>query len=156
MLFFSFFFFTATATSEIYTYRHTLSLPDALPIYGGYATHAVADAHFCFHIPDIYSDEEAAPLLCAGLIGWRSLRAAGDGRCLGLYGFGAAAHIIAQIAIWQGRQVYAFTKAGDSEGQDFARSLGCMWAGSSDEPAPAALDTAIIFAPFGALVPDRQ
>lgn len=120
---------------------------------GGYATHAVADAHFCFHIPDIYSDEEAAPLLCAGLIGWRSLRAAGDGRCLGLYGFGAAAHIIAQIAIWQGRQVYAFTKAGDSEGQDFARSLGCMWAGSSDEPAPAELDAAIIFAPVGALVP---
>src|SRR3546814_15038751 len=101
----------------------------------------------------MYSDEEAAPWLGAGLIGWRSLRAAGDGRCLGLYGFGAAAHIIAQIAIWQGRQVYAFTKAGDSEGQDFARSLGCMWAGSSDEPAPAELDAANIFAPAGAPVP---
>src|SRR3546814_14872095 len=104
----------------------------------------------------MYSDEEAAPWLGAGLIGWRSLRAAGDGRCLGLYGFGAAAHIIAQIAIWQGRQVYAFTKAGDSEGQDFARSLGCMWAGSSDEPAPAELDAAILFAPVGALVPRSE
>ena len=120
---------------------------------GGYATHAVADAHFCFRIPDLYSDEEAAPLLCAGLIGWRSLRAAGEGRCLGLYGFGAAAHIIAQIAIWQGREVYAFTKADDREGQDFARSLGCVWAGSSDEPAPVRLDAAILFAPVGTLVP---
>src|SRR3546814_5050607 len=101
----------------------------------------------------MYSDEEAAPLLCAGLIGFRRVLCRSDGRWLGLYGFGAAAHIIAQIAIWQGRQVYAFTKAGDSEGQDFARSLGCMWAGSSDEPAPAELDAAIIFAPVGALVP---
>lgn len=120
---------------------------------GGYATHVVADAHFCFQIPDLYSDEEAAPLLCAGLIGWRSLRAAGDGRRIGLYGFGAAAHIIAQIAVWQGREVFAFTKAGDREGQDFARSLGCAWAGSSDERPPVELDAAILFAPVGALVP---
>ncbi|MBS88214.1 MAG: zinc-dependent alcohol dehydrogenase family protein [Alphaproteobacteria bacterium] len=120
---------------------------------GGYATHVVADAHFCFQIPDLYSDEEAAPLLCAGLIGWRSLRAAGDGRRIGLYGFGAAAHIIAQIAVWQGREVFAFTKAGDREGQDFARSLGCAWAGSSDERPPVELDAAILFASVGALVP---
>lgn len=120
---------------------------------GGYATHAVADAHFCFPIPEIYSDEAAAPLLCAGLIGWRSLRAAGDAQRLGLYGFGAAAHIIAQIAAWQGRAVYAFTKPGDVSGQAFARSLGCAWAGSSDEGPPAELDAAILFAPVGALVP---
>lgn len=120
---------------------------------GGYATHAVADAHFCFRIPDAFSDVEAAPLLCAGLIGWRSLRAAGEGARLGLYGFGAAAHIIAQIALWQGREVCAFTRPGDSEGQDFARSLGCCWAGSSDDVPPAELDAAIIFAPVGALVP---
>lgn len=120
---------------------------------GGYATHAVADAHFCFPIPDIYSDEEAAPLLCAGLIGWRSLRAAGEGQRLGLYGFGAAAHIIAQIACWQGRDVYAFTKPGDESGQAFARSLGCIWAGSSDEAPPVELDAAILFAPVGGLIP---
>lgn len=120
---------------------------------GGYATHAIADAHFCFKIPDLFSDVEAAPLLCAGLIGWRSLRAAGDGARLGLYGFGAAAHIIAQIALWQGRDVYAFTRPGDLEGQSFARSLGCCWAGSSDELPPDELDAAIIFAPVGALVP---
>lgn len=120
---------------------------------GGYATHAVADAHFCFPIPEIYSDEAAAPLLCAGLIGWRSLRAAGDAQRLGLYGFGAAAHIIAQLAAWQGRAVYAFTKPGDVSGQAFARSLGCAWAGSSDEGPPAELDAAILFAPVGALVP---
>lgn len=120
---------------------------------GGYATHAVADAHFCFPLPELYSDEEAAPLLCAGLIGWRSLRAAGEARRLGLYGFGAAAHIIAQIAAWQGREVYAFTRRGDASGQDFARSLGCVWAGSSDEAPPEELDAAILFAPVGALVP---
>ncbi len=120
---------------------------------GGYATHTVADAHFCFKIPAKFSDIEAAPLLCAGLIGWRSLRAAGDGVRLGLYGFGAAAHIIAQIAIWQGRNLYAFTRPGDLEGQDFARSLGCCWAGSSEDRAPVELDVAIIFAPVGALVP---
>jgi propanol-preferring alcohol dehydrogenase len=120
---------------------------------GGYATHVVADAHFCFAIPDGFSDVEAAPLLCAGLIGWRSLRAAGDGTRLGLYGFGAAAHIIAQIAIFQGRDVYAFTRPGDAETQTFARSLGCRWAGSSEETPPAELDAAIIFAPVGELVP---
>ena len=120
---------------------------------GGYATHAVADAHFCFPIPAIYSDEEAAPLLCAGLIGWRSLCAAGEGRRIGLYGFGAAAHIVAQIASWQGRDVYAFTKPGDESGQTFARSLGCVWAGSSDAAPPVELDAAILFAPVGALVP---
>ena len=120
---------------------------------GGYATHTVADAHFCFRIPEIFSDMEAAPLLCAGLIGWRSLRAAGAGERLGLYGFGAAAHIIAQIALWQGRDVYAFTREGDLEGQTFARSLGCRWAGSSEDSAPVELDAAIIFAPVGALVP---
>lgn len=120
---------------------------------GGYATHAIADAHFCFPIPEIFSDVEAAPLLCAGLIGWRSLRAAGEGRRLGLYGFGAAAHIIAQIAVWQGRDVYAFTRDGDREGQDFALSLGCRWAGSSEDRPPVELDAAILFAPVGALVP---
>lgn len=120
---------------------------------GGYATHAVADAHFCFKIPDLFSDVEAAPLLCAGLIGWRSLRAAGDGARLGLYGFGAAAHIVAQIALWQGRDVYAFTRPGDVEGQGFARSLGCCWAGSSEDASPVEFDAAIIFAPVGALVP---
>lgn len=120
---------------------------------GGYATHAVADAHFCFPLPENLSDIEAAPLLCAGLIGWRALRAAGDGERLGLYGFGAAAHIIAQIAVWQGRDVYAFTRPGDLEGQAFARSLSCLWAGSSEEPPPAELDAAILFAPVGALVP---
>lgn len=120
---------------------------------GGYATHVVADAHFCFALPDRFSDVEAAPLLCAGLIGWRALRLAGDGARIGLYGFGAAAHILAQIAVWQGREVFAFTKDGDKVGQDFARSLGCAWAGPSTEPSPAPLDAALIFAPVGALVP---
>lgn len=120
---------------------------------GGYATHALADARYCFAIPATFSDAEAAPLLCAGLIGWRALRAAGEGRRIGLYGFGAAAHIIAQIAVWQRREVYAFTKVGDEAGQDFARSLGCLWAGSSQELAPVTLDAAIIFAPVGSLVP---
>ena len=120
---------------------------------GGYATHVVADARYCFAIPARFSDVEAAPLLCAGLIGWRALRLAGDGRRIGLYGFGAAAHIVAQVAVWQGREVYAFTKPGDAKGQDFARSLGCAWAGSSEELPPVALDAALIFAPVGALVP---
>ncbi|MDX3910941.1 MAG: zinc-dependent alcohol dehydrogenase family protein [Sphingobium sp.] len=120
---------------------------------GGYATHAVADAEYCFAIPDCFSDAEAAPLLCAGLIGWRALRAAGEGKRIGLYGFGAAAHIIAQIAVWQGRDVFAFTKPEDRHGQDFARSLGCIWAGASDDPPPVRLDAAILFAPVGALVP---
>jgi propanol-preferring alcohol dehydrogenase len=120
---------------------------------GGYATHTVADARYCFPIPAMFADAEAAPLLCAGLIGWRALRAAGEGKRIGLYGFGAAAHIIAQIAAWQKRDVYAFTRPGDTAGQEFARSLGCVWAGSSEAPPPAQLDAAIIFAPVGALVP---
>lgn len=120
---------------------------------GGYATHAVADARFCLPIPDGFGDVEAAPLLCAGLIGYRSLVMAGDGQRIGLYGFGASAHIIAQIARWQGRDLYAFTRPGDAAGQDFARSLGCTWAGGSDERPPVELDAAIIFAAVGALVP---
>lgn len=120
---------------------------------GGYATHAVAHAHFCFILPDRFSDTEAAPLLCAGLIGWRALRFAGDSHRLGLYGFGAAAHILAQIAIWQGRNVYAFTRDGDEVGQAFARALGCIWAGGSSTPPAVALDAALIFAPVGYLVP---
>lgn len=120
---------------------------------GGYATHIVADAHFCFALPDRYDDVAAAPLLCAGLIGWRALRMAGRGRRLGLYGFGAAAHLLAQVALWQGRELYAFTRPGDAPAQEFARSLGCVWAGGSDEPAPEPLDAALIFAPVGALVP---
>ncbi len=120
---------------------------------GGYATHTVADARYCFPLPEGLGDAEAAPLLCAGLIGWRSYRMAGDGAALGLYGFGAAAHILAQVAAWQGRRVYAFTRAGDTAAQDFARSLGARWAGSSEEMPPEPLDAAIIFAPVGALVP---
>ena len=120
---------------------------------GGFATHVLADARFCFSIPDRFSDVEAAPLLCAGLIGWRALRLAGEGKAIGLYGFGAAAHILAQVAVWQGREVYAFTKEGDIAGQAFARSLGCIWAGPSDVVPPVLLDAALIFAPVGALVP---
>lgn len=120
---------------------------------GGYATHAVADAHFCFALPDGLGDAAAAPLLCAGLIGWRAYRMAGDCRRIGLYGFGASAHILAQLALWQGREVFAFTRAGDAAGQDFARSLGCQWAGASDALPPAPLDAAIVFAPVGSLVP---
>jgi propanol-preferring alcohol dehydrogenase len=121
---------------------------------GGYATHAVADAAFCFPIPDGFGDAEAAPLLCAGLIGWRALKAAGEAARIGLYGFGAAAHIVAQLAAWQGRGVFAFTRPGDGAGQAFARSLGCAWAGGSDQAPPEPLDAAIIFAPVGALVPE--
>lgn len=120
---------------------------------GGYATHTVADARFCFPLPAEGDDAALAPLLCAGLIGWRSYRMAGEGATLGLYGFGAAAHILAQVAVWQGRSVYAFTRAGDSAAQDFARSLGAVWAGGSDELPPEPLDAAILFAPVGALVP---
>jgi propanol-preferring alcohol dehydrogenase len=120
---------------------------------GGYAEFAVADARFCFPIPDAYDDIEAAPLLCAGLIGYRSLRMAGDARRLGFYGFGAAAHLITQVACFEGREVHAFTRPGDVETQRFARSLGAEWAGGSDESAPCALDAAIIFAPVGDLVP---
>ena len=120
---------------------------------GGYATHVVADAHFVFRLPDDGDDVAAAPLLCAGLIGWRSLRMAGDGKSIGLYGFGAAAHIVAQLARWQGRDVFAFTRAGDGAAQDFARRLGACWAGSSEDRPPEPLDCAIIYAPVGALVP---
>jgi propanol-preferring alcohol dehydrogenase len=133
---------------------------------GGYATHALADARFCFPLPERRDDAEIAPVLCAGLIGWRSYRMAGaqwEGQgagsegeslqALGLYGFGAAAHILAQVAAWQGRRVYAFTRGGDTSAQAFARSLGAVWAGGSDEMPPEPLDAAIIFAPVGALVP---
>jgi propanol-preferring alcohol dehydrogenase len=120
---------------------------------GGYAEYTVADAGYCFALPDAYPDLEAAPLLCAGLIGYRSLRTAGDARNLGIYGFGAAAHIVAQVARFQGRSVYAFTRPGDASAQAFARELGCAWAGGSDEAPPAELDAAVIFAPVGALVP---
>jgi propanol-preferring alcohol dehydrogenase len=133
---------------------------------GGYATHALADARFCFPLPERRNDAEIAPFLCAGLIGWRSYRMAGAQRegqgagsegeslkALGLYGFGAAAHILAQVAVWQGRRVYAFTRGGDTAAQAFARSLGAVWAGGSDEMPPEPLDAAIIFAPVGALVP---
>lgn len=120
---------------------------------GGYAEFTVADARFCFPLPSNYEDARAAPLLCAGLIGHRSLRAAGDAERLGLYGFGAAAHLIAQVARFEGRRVFAFTREGDRQGQDFARELGAVWAGSSTEAAPEPLDAAIIFAPVGDLVP---
>ncbi len=120
---------------------------------GGYATHCVADARYCFTLPEGYSDAAAAPLLCAGLIGYRSYRMAGPAQRLGFYGFGAAAHILAQVAVAQGREVYAFTSPGDEKAQDFARSLGCVWAGPSTDSSPVALDAAIIFAPVGSLVP---
>jgi propanol-preferring alcohol dehydrogenase len=120
---------------------------------GGYAEFAVADARYCLPLPARYSDLEAAPLLCAGLIGYRAYRAAGDAARLGLYGFGAAAHLLAQVARAEGRAVYAFTKPGDAEGQQFARRLGAVWAGGSDERPPELLDAAIIFAAVGGLVP---
>ncbi|MGC8862018.1 MAG: zinc-dependent alcohol dehydrogenase family protein [Armatimonadota bacterium] len=120
---------------------------------GGYAQLAVADERYCFKIPSGYPDIQAAPLLCAGLIGYRSLRMAGDAQKLGLYGFGASAHIVAQIAVHEGREVFAFVRPGDLDGAEFARSLGAVWANGSDVPAPVELDAAIIFAPVGALVP---
>jgi alcohol dehydrogenase, propanol-preferring len=120
---------------------------------GGYAEYAVADHRFCFPIPEGYPDLQAAPLLCAGLIGYRSLRMSGDAERLGLYGFGAAAHIIAQVALHQGSKIFAFTSPGDTEAQQFALRLGAAWAGDSTEPPPEELDAAIIFAPVGALVP---
>ncbi len=121
---------------------------------GGYADYTVADARFVFRIPDAYADAEAAPLLCAGLIGYRAYRMAGRARRLGLYGFGSAAHIIAQVAAFEGCDVYAFTSPGDREAQGFARRLGARWAGGSDEAPPEPLDAAIIFAPVGRLVPE--
>ena len=120
---------------------------------GGYAELAVAEARYCFRLPDDQPALQLAPLLCAGLIGYRSLRLAGEGERLGLYGFGASAHIIAQVARHQGRRVFAFTRAGDTESQELARSLGAEWAGASDELPPEPLDAAIVFAPVGALVP---
>jgi len=120
---------------------------------GGYATAAIADARFTFPLGEVGSDIELAPLLCAGLIGWRSLTIAGKGNTLGLYGFGAAAHILAQVAKWQGRTVFAFTRPGDAHTQNFALSLGAAWVGGSDELPPEPLDAAIIFATVGALVP---
>jgi alcohol dehydrogenase, propanol-preferring len=125
---------------------------------GGYATHAVADARYCFPLPERMDDAEIAPFLCAGLIGWRSYRMAcgeeaASVEALGVYGFGAAAHILAQVAAWQGRRVYAFTRGGDTAAQMFAKSLGAVWAGGSEEMPPEPLDAAIIFAPVGALVP---
>jgi len=120
---------------------------------GGYAEHAIADERFCFPIPVGYSDIEAAPLLCAGLIGYRALRFAGEARRIGFYGFGAAAHIAVQVARLRGQEVFAFTKPGDAQGQAFARELGAVWAGGSEAPAPERLDAALIFAPVGSLVP---
>ena len=120
---------------------------------GGFAEYAVADQRFAFPIPDDFPDLQAAPLLCAGLIGYRSLVAAGDAERLGLYGFGAAAHIVAQVARYEGRRLFAFTREGDSEAQAFARELGAEWAGASSENPPEELDAAIIFAPVGGLVP---
>ncbi|HEX2293111.1 MAG TPA: zinc-dependent alcohol dehydrogenase family protein [Gaiellaceae bacterium] len=120
---------------------------------GGFAEAAVADRRFCFPLPDGYPALQAAPLLCAGLIGFRALRLAGDAERVGLYGFGAAAHIVAQVAHSQGRRVFAFTRRGDAEGQEFARSLGAEWAGGSDDVPPEELDAAIVFAPVGGLVP---
>jgi len=120
---------------------------------GGFAERAVADARFCFRIPPGYPDVQAAPLLCAGLIGYRALRFTGDAEALGLYGFGASAHIVAQVARSQGRRVFAFTRDGDEDARAFARSLGAVWAGGSSERPPEELDAAIVFAPVGALVP---
>ncbi len=120
---------------------------------GGYAEYVACDARFCFPIPEAFDDVGGAPLLCAGLIGYRALRMAGDARRLGIYGFGAAAHIVAQVARWEGRELFAFTRRGDAQARSFARSLGAAWAGASDELPPEPLDAAIIFAPVGALVP---
>ena len=120
---------------------------------GGYAEFAVADARYCFHLPDRYNDVEVAPLLCAGLIGYRSYRKTGDARRLGIYGFGNAAHLIAQIALYEGRQLFVFTRPGDKATQQAAKELGAVWAGGSDEMPPEKLDAAIIFASVGPLVP---
>lgn len=121
---------------------------------GGYAEYAVADQRYCFLLPENYTDAEAAPLLCAGLIGYRALVAAGDARRIGIYGFGAAAHIIVQLARWQGRTVFAFTKPGDLAGQHFAKELGATWAGDSTAAPPDEMDAAILFAPVGTLIPE--
>jgi propanol-preferring alcohol dehydrogenase len=120
---------------------------------GGFAEYAVADARFCFPIPEGYPDEQAAPLMCAGLIGYRALRMCGEAHRIGMYGFGASAHILAQVCSSQGREVYAFTRAGDEKTQAFARELGAVWAGAMEDTPPEPLDAAIIFAPVGSLVP---
>jgi alcohol dehydrogenase, propanol-preferring len=120
---------------------------------GGYAEFTVAEARYCFHLPDEYNDVDAAPLLCAGMLGYRSYRKTGDAHRLGIYGFGNAAHLIAQVARYEKKEIYAFTRPGDKAGQESARSLGAVWSGSSDEMPPEKLDAAIIFAPVGALVP---
>src|SRR5262249_46476737 len=120
---------------------------------GGFTTHVIADAAYAFDLSEFADAVAAAPLMCAGLIGWRSLAAAGNAEAIGIYGFGAAAHIIAQVCHWQGRKVFAFTRKGDAAAQNFARTLGADWAGASDEAPPVPLDAAIIFAPVGALVP---
>ena len=141
-----------------YCVMHRENLCDA-PLFtgytrdGGFATATIADARFAFPLGESGTDESMAPLLCAGLIGWRSLKIAGEGKSVGLYGFGAAAHILAQVARWQGRSVFAFTRPGDAATQAFARSLGAVWAGGSDEMPPEPLDAAIIFATAGDLVP---
>jgi propanol-preferring alcohol dehydrogenase len=147
-----------TCGTCFYCRTHTENLCDA-PLFtgytrdGGYAELAVADAQYCFALPDGYGDTEIAPWLCAGLIGYRALRMAGDARRLGIYGFGAAAHIVAQLARHEGRELAAFTRSGDGPAQAFARELGAAWSGSSDEPAPFELDAALLFAPVGSLVP---
>jgi alcohol dehydrogenase, propanol-preferring len=123
-------------------------------INGGYAERVLADSRFCFPLPEQYDDVEAAPLLCAGLIGYRAYRMSGPGRRLGIYGFGAAAHIITQVAVHQGRDVYALVTPGDDRAMGFARSVGAIWAGPSNEPPPVRLDSALIFAPVGRLVPE--
>src|SRR5437868_4718835 len=120
---------------------------------GGYAEFALADARYCFHLPNQYNDVEVAPLLCAGMLGYRSYRKTGDARRLGIYGFGNAAHLIAQVALYEKKEIYAFTRPGDKAGQEVAKKLGAVWAGGSDEMPPEKLDAAIIFAPVGALVP---
>lgn len=120
---------------------------------GGYAEFALADERYCFPLPKAYTDAEAAPLLCAGLIGYRALVAAGDAKRIGIYGFGAAAHIIAQLARWQGREIFAFTRPGDADRQRFARELGAAWAGDSTAAPPREMDAAILFAPVGSLIP---
>jgi propanol-preferring alcohol dehydrogenase len=120
---------------------------------GGYAEFTVADARFCFHLPDAYDDVDVAPLLCAGMLGYRSYRKTGEAQRIGIYGFGNAAHLITQVAVYQKKEIYAFTRPGDKNGQQSARSLGAVWAGGSDETPPEKLDAAIIFAPVGALIP---
>ena len=120
---------------------------------GGYAEFAVADARYCFHLPDQYDDADVAPLLCAGMLGYRSYRKCGDAQRIGIYGFGNAAHLISQVAVYQKKEIYAFTRSGDKTGQQSARSSGAVWAGGSDEMPPKKLDAAIIFAPLGSLVP---